>query len=54
MPVRSWMAGWKRNGWKRKGGELKNVDILKAIDEQLALRKVSWTWVVLGHAGDPQ
>lgn len=47
----TWMKGWKRNGWKRKGGELKNVDLLKILDELLVKHQVSWQWVK-GHSGD--
>lgn len=46
-----WMAGWKRQGWKRKGGALKNVDLLKILDELLSRHQVRWQWVK-GHAGD--
>ena len=47
-----WMAGWKAKGWKKKGGELKNVDLLKRLDEALSIHHVSWQWVK-GHDGDP-
>ena len=47
-----WMAGWKAKGWKKKGGELKNVDLLKLLDEALVTHKVTWQWVK-GHDGDP-
>ena len=49
---KEWMPGWKRNGWKRKGGELKNVDLMQAIDAELPRHQISWLWVK-GHAGDP-
>jgi len=47
----TWMPGWKAKGWKRKGGELKNVDILKQLDAELARYAVRFEWVK-GHAGD--
>ncbi len=47
-----WIPGWKKNGWKRKGGELKNVDLLKRLDELLAGRPVTFRWVA-GHSGHP-
>ena len=47
-----WMAGWKAKGWKKKGGELKNVDLLKQLDELLSQHQVTWQWVK-GHDGDP-
>ena len=46
-----WMSGWKAKGWKKKGGELKNLDLLKLLDELLSKHQVSWQWVK-GHAGD--
>ena len=45
-----WMAGWKANGWKRKGGPLKNLDLLKQLDELIAKHHVEWRWVA-GHSG---
>jgi ribonuclease HI len=45
-----WMAGWKAKGWKRKGDPLKNIDLLKQLDELIAPRKVSFRWVA-GHSG---
>ena len=46
-----WMPGWKKKGWKKQGGELKNVDLLKELDELLAKHTVTWKWVP-GHAGE--
>ena len=48
----TWMAGWKARGWRRPTGPLKNVDILKDLDAELAKHAVSFEWVK-GHAGDP-
>jgi ribonuclease HI len=45
-----WMAGWKANGWKRKGGPLKNLDLLKQLDELITKHRVEWRWVA-GHSG---
>lgn len=45
-----WMAGWKAKGWKRKGDPLKNLDLLKQLDQLIATRKVSFRWVA-GHSG---
>lgn len=47
----TWMPGWKKRGWRRPTGELKNVDILKQLDAELAKHQVAFTWVK-GHAGD--
>ena len=48
-----WMPGWKRNGWKRKGGELKNVDLMQAIDQELPRHDITWKMGQKSHAGDP-
>jgi ribonuclease HI len=45
-----WMKGWKSNGWKRKGDPLKNLDLLRELDEVLGGRRVDFRWVA-GHAG---
>ncbi len=51
--VRSWMAGWKRNGWRTADKkDVKNKDLWQALDEELARHQVRWVWV-RGHAGDP-
>ncbi len=50
--VTKWMAGWKAKGWKRKEGELKNVDLLKQLDELVTLHDIEWRWV-RGHDGEP-
>lgn len=51
--VTKWMAGWKRRGWvKADKKPVQNVELLKAIDEAIAGRTVSFEWVK-GHAGHP-
>jgi ribonuclease HI len=47
-----WIAGWKRRGWTRKDGPLKNVDLLREVDELIPRYTVRWQWVA-GHSGDP-
>ncbi|MCJ2085341.1 ribonuclease HI [Methylobacterium sp. E-005] len=49
--VTEWMRGWKAKGWRTTTGEVKNVDLMKRLDELNAARDVKWTWV-RGHAGD--
>ncbi|TXM68786.1 ribonuclease HI [Methylobacterium sp. WL12] len=49
--VTEWMRGWKAKGWRSTTGEVKNVDLMKRLDELNAARDVKWTWV-RGHAGD--
>ena len=44
-----WLKGWKAKNWTRKGGELKNIDLWRELDRQLALHTVSFHWVK-GHA----
>jgi ribonuclease HI len=52
-----WMPKWKSNGWRRKeGGKLKpvkNEDLWRLLDEQLALHQVKYTRVA-GHSGHPE
>lgn len=49
----SWIAGWKRNGWRTAAKQpVKNADLWRALDEQVARHTVKWVWV-RGHAGDP-
>lgn len=49
--VTKWMKGWKRNGWKKRDGKpVLNVDIMRAIDEAMTGRDVTFEWVK-GHAG---
>ncbi len=48
-----WMPGWKRKGWRKGDGKpVLNVEIMKALDEALAGRRVRFEWVK-GHAGHP-
>ena len=51
--VKSWMAGWKRNGWKTSDKKpVKNQELWQALDAQVARHDITWVWVK-GHAGDP-
>jgi ribonuclease HI len=44
-----WIAGWKRKGWKTAGGDpVKNQDLVRALDAELARHDVRWHWV-RGH-----
>ena len=46
-----WLPGWKKKGWKKRDGKpVLNVDIMKALDRELAGRRVTFEWVK-GHAG---
>ena len=52
--ISEWLPKWKANGWRRREGkkwcEVKNVDLWKALDEQLAIYKIKYTRVA-GHSG---
>ncbi len=49
--ITKWMAGWKRKGWKTGSGQpVKNVELMKALDEAMQGRRVKFEWVK-GHAG---
>ena len=51
---RDWVKTWKRRGWKKQGGSaIKNLPLIKAIDEEISQRSgsVEFEWVK-GHAGD--
>ena len=49
--VTKWMKGWKRKGWKKADGKpVLNVEVMKALDEAMQGREVTFEWVK-GHAG---
>ncbi|USQ75907.1 ribonuclease HI [Ornithinimicrobium cryptoxanthini] len=51
--MRSWIAGWKRNGWKTAAKKpVKNVELWQALDNEVSRHTVHWVWVK-GHSGDP-
>ena len=51
--VKTWMAGWKRNGWCTADKKpVKNQELWQALDIEVARHHVTWVWVK-GHAGDP-
>ena len=46
-----WLPRWKLNGWKTADKKpVKNGDLWRALDEQVARHDVIWRWVA-GHAG---
>lgn len=50
--MQQWLANWKRNGWKTAGKKpVKNEDLWRALDEEIARHTVTWYWV-RGHSGD--
>ncbi|WP_256841997.1 ribonuclease HI [Ornithinimicrobium cryptoxanthini] len=51
--MRSWIAGWKRNGWKTAAKKpVKNVELWQALHNEVSRHTVHWVWVK-GHSGDP-
>jgi len=51
--ITRWLAGWQRNGWLTAAKQpVKNADLWRALDAELARHTVTWRWVK-GHAGDP-
>ncbi|CAM3690527.1 ribonuclease HI [Isoptericola cucumis] len=51
--MKTWIAGWKRNGWQTSAKKpVKNVDLWQALDAEVTKHDVRWVWVK-GHAGDP-
>lgn len=51
--ITKWMAGWKRKGWRKGDGKpVLNLEIIKALDEAMVGREVSFEWVK-GHTGHP-
>ncbi|MBF8781079.1 ribonuclease HI [Pseudomonas fulva] len=53
--INEWMANWKKRGWKTASKEpVKNADLWRLLDEQVARHKVTWKWVRghIGHAGN--
>ena len=51
--ITKWIMGWKKKGWKSAGGgEVKNIDLWKALDVEVSCRNVKFEWV-RGHTGHP-
>jgi ribonuclease HI len=51
--ITEWMHGWKKNGWKTAAKKpVKNEDLWRQLDEEVARHSVNWHWVK-GHAGNP-
>ncbi|NLT28883.1 MAG: ribonuclease HI family protein [Propionibacterium sp.] len=49
--ISKWTPGWKRKGWKKADGKpVQNVELVKALDEAMTGRSVTFEWVK-GHAG---
>ncbi|USQ80607.1 ribonuclease HI [Ornithinimicrobium faecis] len=51
--MKTWIAGWKRNGWKTSAKKpVKNVELWQSLDTEVGRHTVHWVWVK-GHSGDP-
>ena len=46
--ITKWSLGWEKNGWKKKGGEIKNLDLVKAVCPLYRNSNATLTWV-RGH-----
>jgi ribonuclease HI len=46
------VAVWKARGWKRGKKSVKNEDLWKRLDQEVAKHQISWKWLK-GHAGHP-
>jgi ribonuclease HI len=52
--ITEWLANWKRRGWKSSTGQpVKNQDLWRALDAEVARHHAEWHWVK-GHAGHPE
>ena len=52
--ITKWIFNWKKNGWKTASKQpVKNVDLWKLLDEQVARHSIDWHWVK-GHSGHPE
>lgn len=51
--ILEWIQGWKQRGWKTAAKKpVKNSDLWRQLDEQVARHKINWVWVK-GHSGNP-
>lgn len=51
--VTLYLRAWKRRGWRKSDGKVPdNLEIWRAIDQEMAGRRVTFTWI-RGHSGDP-
>lgn len=51
--ISKWRHGWKKRGWQKADKKpIANLDIVRALDEAMAGRDVTFEWV-RGHAGHP-
>jgi len=52
--ISKWIHGWKKKGWKTADKKpVKNEDLWRALDEEMARHQIRWVWVA-GHSGHPE
>jgi ribonuclease HI len=51
--INEWRHNWKRSGWKRKTGAIRNLELWKALDVEIARHDFEAKWV-RGHRGHPE
>jgi ribonuclease HI len=52
--ITQWIHNWKKNGWKTAAKKpVKNDDLWRALDAEVARHQVEWAWV-RGHTGHPE
>lgn len=52
--INQWIHNWRKNGWRTSDKKaVKNADLWKQLDIQVARHKVDWHWVK-GHSGHPE
>ena len=50
--ITEWIHNWKRRGWTTSDKKpVKNADLWRALDEQVARHTIHWQWIK-GHSGD--
>lgn len=50
MIEKKWIKKWKKDNWRNTGGEVKNLDLVKRLDEHLSNHKIKAVWVK-SHSG---
>ena len=52
--ITEWLSNWKQRGWRNSNKKpVKNIDLWKRLDEEVARHEISWHWVK-GHSGHPE
>jgi len=54
LGITEWMSNWKKRNWHNSNKKpIKNVDLWKRLDEEVARHEIAWHWVK-GHSGHPE